>query len=418
MTSSYRAGVASDFTPPREVRPVVGEVYAARVFVLDSTSCILTGLSYPQAILDGINVALCPNDTHDADAPGDDCRCGFWAYDQPKTWWVDPETESGVVPAVVELTGKAVVGERGIRAQKMRVVAVVLPGDISHADRQVFVANYPQVRLFASVKEMLTEFPLSDLVRPEETPEPKPRREFRPLLKGALRACLAVYLAAFQATTPLLCGFWMVILLGRDGAGIAGWTVVVLAAATNSSERRMRSWVIRALGTAVFVPAVMVTTQNVLGAALGRPEMHMTYTGLAPGSTVLALTIFAVVVGMSALLGLTAMLLQHLRHGPPVIVAAARAGGSVRYARRTGAVAVFGSPGRGKIPVASAVATQFAAQRALGRAALPVSGPSRPFLRAVVEGDGVRPKGVDYATWTPPEITDLDLPDEDTRLLQ
>lgn len=58
-------------------------------------------------------------------APDPSCRCGIYAWYQPG----DTEAVAGQVFGVVELTGRMLLGARGLRAEKARVLAVSLvPG--------------------------------------------------------------------------------------------------------------------------------------------------------------------------------------------------------------------------------------------------------------------------------------------------
>lgn len=57
------------------------------------------------------------------------CKCGFYAYFDGKNdhLWGDPYDNGPRVAAIVEGFGKCVVGDRGFRAEKLRLVALVRP---------------------------------------------------------------------------------------------------------------------------------------------------------------------------------------------------------------------------------------------------------------------------------------------------
>lgn len=170
--------------------PVVGPVYATRTFALDLQHMVLTGLSYPQPALDGVNVAICQRSEHPA--PAEDCMCGFYAYDQESTWWGAGGTAMSL-RAVVELSGKIIVCERGLKAEKMRPVAVVTPEKGWHPSISAsFRTNYPNVAVFDSEEHMLREFPVVPLVRETgDSGEPREAEEAVPRTpQGAVRTAL------------------------------------------------------------------------------------------------------------------------------------------------------------------------------------------------------------------------------------
>lgn len=90
-------------------------------------------------------------------------KCGFYAYMTTKAnyWYADMP-----VLGVVEGYGEVVIGKKGFRAKKARIVALCIePVDgIWNLDEFVvrrIRANYPDVPMFESRMAMLQEFPLS-----------------------------------------------------------------------------------------------------------------------------------------------------------------------------------------------------------------------------------------------------------------
>lgn len=104
------------------------------------------------------------------------CTCGFWAY------WTLEHAEIGDstnIVGVIEAYGKVTIGEYGFRAEKAKILAIapvvdqagnVDPG-LAEAVEMV-QAQYPEVAVFPTVRDMLAEFPPDDA--PELPPEPEP----------------------------------------------------------------------------------------------------------------------------------------------------------------------------------------------------------------------------------------------------
>lgn len=87
------------------------------------------------------------------------CTCGFYAYYQQ-----DPYTTHRRLSGVVEGYGRVVLGTAGFRAEKARILALLLPGDRAAVDQvEVDVARvrarYPDVQFFDDVEEMLSACP-------------------------------------------------------------------------------------------------------------------------------------------------------------------------------------------------------------------------------------------------------------------
>lgn len=142
-----------NFTALKDIEPMAGDVYAFRGFEA-SSSGELVGMTYLQPILPGANRARCPRgENHEA--PAADCTCGFYAFDtEPNTW------RPGQIDAVVKLSGRVIVCERGVRAEIMEVVA------LSGGGR--FIADGMGIPWFEASSEMLKHFPVTQIERPEE----------------------------------------------------------------------------------------------------------------------------------------------------------------------------------------------------------------------------------------------------------
>lgn len=87
------------------------------------------------------------------------CRCGFYAYFDRRH---NPYHKPGNVLGLIEGWGTATVGTRGFRCEKARIVALVV-----ERGRLIDTGtNYPDVPVFLTVDDALTQHPL--------TPQPAP----------------------------------------------------------------------------------------------------------------------------------------------------------------------------------------------------------------------------------------------------
>lgn len=138
---------------------VIQDIYAARRFILEQTpsGLQLTGLTFKQPIVDGINIAACG--AFDHEAPLAECTCGFYAYD-------DQESQFGIgIDAVVKLSGRIIVCHSGVRAERLEIVAIASPSE-EIRDGLTEVTSAP---IFDSREKMYAKFPVSKLKRPERT---------------------------------------------------------------------------------------------------------------------------------------------------------------------------------------------------------------------------------------------------------
>lgn len=153
----------------------------------------------------GVNHAVCKYvDEHkppvEVDAAGRGCGCGFWAYWQPQEH--DLGRNSLPVLGVIEGTGRTLIGPRGFRSQKARIIALHLPFQIvpevrragwydafsepeavsvseAELDRSAawmaviedrLAQMYPDARIFSERKALIAAYPPD----PEYCPPPEP----------------------------------------------------------------------------------------------------------------------------------------------------------------------------------------------------------------------------------------------------
>jgi hypothetical protein len=95
------------------------------------------------------------------------CKCGFYGYFDGS----DDYHDNGRITAVVEAYGEVIIGTRGFRAMKARILAVrVKPDDdgiAGHMARKIS-NNYKGVAIFDNFDQMIAEFP------PDVSLEPSP----------------------------------------------------------------------------------------------------------------------------------------------------------------------------------------------------------------------------------------------------
>jgi hypothetical protein len=116
-----------------------------------------------------------------------DCSCGIYGWYKPDRDW---ET-GGRAFAVVRLSGRAVLGSLGVRAERAQILAVayVKPCDCGCSDNtetekafgEAMSAYYPGVALYPSRAALLEDFPPSDwesIVGPIEEPKAGPAVDF------------------------------------------------------------------------------------------------------------------------------------------------------------------------------------------------------------------------------------------------
>ena len=101
--------------------------------------------------------------------PMNSCRHGFYAYYDGS----DDYHQPGYVSAVVEGYGETVIGTRGFRSMKARIVALHIPDDVAQHLRRTVTRNYPEVPVFDTFEQMVSEVP-PDSAGNEPTPDTDP----------------------------------------------------------------------------------------------------------------------------------------------------------------------------------------------------------------------------------------------------
>ena len=98
------------------------------------------------------------------------CACGFYAYYDGSNDY----HAKGRISAVVEGYGETLIGTRGFRASKARIIALRIPKSVPIRLQTLVARNYPDVPLFAKFSEMVEAFPPDGggaELRPDTDPE-------------------------------------------------------------------------------------------------------------------------------------------------------------------------------------------------------------------------------------------------------
>jgi hypothetical protein len=100
------------------------------------------------------------------------CTCGFYGYFDGS----DDYHDNGRITAVVEAYGEVIIGTRGFRAMKARILAVrVKPDDdgiAGHMARKIS-NNYKGVAIFDNFEQMVDEFPPDVSLEPSPDTDPE-----------------------------------------------------------------------------------------------------------------------------------------------------------------------------------------------------------------------------------------------------
>lgn len=167
-----------------------GVVTGTRSFGIDRLGR-LRGVAYDVVWKPGENVAQCLEREYNVDlttlgvrvgggftvkpsrAPShsmDRCAHGFYGYYEGSNDYYEP----GRVMGVIEAYGEAVIGSRGFRASKARIVALHIPDKVPAPARALIRRNYKDVAFFDSFESMVAEFPPDDAghgVSPDNDPD-------------------------------------------------------------------------------------------------------------------------------------------------------------------------------------------------------------------------------------------------------
>lgn len=200
---------APGFDGNDEIDFAVGSVTGVRVWKMDTANCGLEGQNGFRWA-DGENAAECSYGCQST--PGEACGCGFWAYWDLGAALVFKPAEWAVA-GVVEGYGRTMIGDRGFRSARARIVALCLMFDIytkpetgddgfydvldqqRHPDELALKAEiehalslaYPSVQIRTSAKTMLAIHPTTKDYLPEREPEAEALHDsgFRNWLGGA-----------------------------------------------------------------------------------------------------------------------------------------------------------------------------------------------------------------------------------------
>ncbi|MFJ2506290.1 hypothetical protein [Microbacterium sp. NPDC087592] len=180
-----------------EVGFAVGVVRGVRAFDVDALGR-LRGVTYKHIWTPGENEAECRRNRSDAlwaqfsftlnvrgglsvgetekkpidyDQPHtlSDCKHGFYAYYDGSNDYHD----EGRVSAVIEGYGETVIGSRGFRCMKARIVALHIPTSVKPHTARLVARNYPDIPILESFDQMVSEFP-PDSAGNELTPDTDP----------------------------------------------------------------------------------------------------------------------------------------------------------------------------------------------------------------------------------------------------
>lgn len=139
----------------------VGVMRGARSFLVSDDEW-LTGVVYKQRWLPGVNTATCMNNAivHTTQHSMLACKHGFYAYhDGSNDYHHRFPCVNGTVSGVVEGFGEVMVGTRGFRCMKARIVALCMDDEEWPVKATRAVANYPGVPVFYTFEKMVAEFP-------------------------------------------------------------------------------------------------------------------------------------------------------------------------------------------------------------------------------------------------------------------
>lgn len=98
-----------------------------------------------------------------------DCKHGFYAYYDGSNDYRDADR----VSAVIEGYGETVIGTRGFRCMKARIVALQIPETVKPHIARMVARNYPAVPILETFEQMVSEFP-PDSAGNELTPDTDP----------------------------------------------------------------------------------------------------------------------------------------------------------------------------------------------------------------------------------------------------
>lgn len=152
-----------------------GVVTGARSFTVDKLGR-LAGVTYKIVWTPGENVAKCYKREYDSYAmtysfstsartvavtePHEITTCGhgFYGYYDGS----DDYHEPGMISGVIEGYGETLIGTRGFRASKARIVALHIPDGTLKVTANLIARNYPDIPRFDSFEAMVSAYPTDD----------------------------------------------------------------------------------------------------------------------------------------------------------------------------------------------------------------------------------------------------------------
>lgn len=165
----------------------------------------------------------------DHEAPHRDCTCGFYG-------WYDPSGTAGSyggAKAVVAVSGRVVLGDRGFRAARGRIEAVTLPVGLrwhpagAARARRMLAERYPGVPVFGSSRAMVRAHPPHDVrelgIGPLDRMPLRCRRAAYALWALFVLAGYGVLLLPREAVARTMTTWWPLMVLG-----VLGWQVALV----------------------------------------------------------------------------------------------------------------------------------------------------------------------------------------------
>jgi hypothetical protein len=129
------------------------------------------------------------------DAPNPDCQCGIYGYYRPDEAWTAGGYYGGLhyLYGVAQVAGRCLLGSRGLRAARARVLAVATTASADcdgtcpwwRYTQNALRRRYPSVRVFSSRDALLEVYPPSDWESLVGDIAPSPQKAYRAVLHSA-----------------------------------------------------------------------------------------------------------------------------------------------------------------------------------------------------------------------------------------
>lgn len=190
-------------------------MFAVRTFRINTDDGSLVPIAqgtHYRAWADGSAEAACAIG-RDHRAPDEDCRCGLYAFGSAQDV-TRQYAQARRVLAVVACHGRVVVGSRGVRAERARVVALWLDPGLPAALVERATARYPSIPRFTDRAAMLAEFPPSRMQTYSDPSGPLSSRRARLLFAVVVLAAAAVVYSGGALREPAQVAALLVALAG------------------------------------------------------------------------------------------------------------------------------------------------------------------------------------------------------------